>query len=125
MGRQRRTDDGNTWPTAATINAALVERHEAKQAMLTAYGPYLRISGRGRSAPSMILVGPDRLSCLPDAYPALSAQTVKAKFVSDFLVPQEGLNPRPRHYEYRIGAYHGLTATNKNRPFTKVYQCFR
>lgn len=37
MGNQRRTEDGNTWPTAAAINAALVEWHQAKNAMLAAF----------------------------------------------------------------------------------------
>jgi hypothetical protein len=38
MGSQSASDDGNTWPTATAINAVLVEWHQAKQAMLTAYG---------------------------------------------------------------------------------------
>ena len=38
MGRQSITDDGNTWPSATAINASLVEWHQAKQAMLNAYG---------------------------------------------------------------------------------------
>lgn len=38
MGRQSISDDGNTWPSATAINASLVEWHQAKQAMLAAYG---------------------------------------------------------------------------------------
>jgi hypothetical protein len=38
MGRQSRTEDGNTWPSAKAINAALMEWHQTRQAMLTAYG---------------------------------------------------------------------------------------
>lgn len=51
MGRQSITDDGNTWPSAKTINAALVEWHQAKQAMLTAYGSIPQDQRSGVVAP--------------------------------------------------------------------------
>ena len=37
MGRQSVSDDGNTWPSAKTINQALMDWHGAKQAMETAW----------------------------------------------------------------------------------------
>ena len=38
MGRNSISDDGNTWPSAAAINATLVEWHAAKDAMIRAWG---------------------------------------------------------------------------------------
>jgi hypothetical protein len=37
MGRQSVSDDGNTWPTAKTINQALMDWHKAKQSMDAAW----------------------------------------------------------------------------------------